>query len=115
MAVGKKTGGRVKGTPNKRTLGKEREIAASGLTPLDYMLGVMRDKTVDNDRRDEMAKAAAPYVHPRLQSTALTDPDGNQLVIRIVDDWARPPGERLASAGVPVAALALSQAGREAG
>jgi hypothetical protein len=27
---------------------------------------VMRDVTVPADRRDEMAKAAAPYVHPKL-------------------------------------------------
>jgi hypothetical protein len=26
----------------------------------------MRDVTVPADRRDEMAKAAAPYVHPKL-------------------------------------------------
>jgi hypothetical protein len=37
--------------------------------PLDYMLGVLRDETEDKGRRDEMAKAAAPYVHPRLAST----------------------------------------------
>jgi hypothetical protein len=43
MAAGKKTGGRTKGTPNKATAAKAEEIAASGETPLDYMLRVMRD------------------------------------------------------------------------
>jgi len=61
-----KTGGRQKGVANKRT----REIAdaaiAQGLTPLEYMLAVLRDETVEPERRDEMAKAAAPYLHPRL-------------------------------------------------
>lgn len=66
MAIGKKTGGRKAGTPNKATAAKAAEIAASGLTPLDYMLQVMRNPEVDPHRRDEMAKAAAPYVHPRL-------------------------------------------------
>lgn len=66
MAAGKKTGGRTKGVPNKATAAKVQEIAASGLTPLDYMLGVMRDTSIDVDRRDDMAKAAAPYVHPKL-------------------------------------------------
>jgi hypothetical protein len=42
--------------------------AASGETPLEYMLRVMRDVTVEHSRRDEMAKAAAPYLHPRLQA-----------------------------------------------
>ena len=61
-----KTGGRQNGVANKRT----REIAdaakAQGLTPLEYMLAVLRDETVEPERRDEMAKAAAPYLHPRL-------------------------------------------------
>jgi hypothetical protein len=30
------------------------------------MIRVMRDETAPVERRDEMAKAAAPYVHPRL-------------------------------------------------
>jgi hypothetical protein len=63
-----KTGGRRKGVANKRT----REIADAaimqGLTPLEYMLAVLRDETVEPERRDEMAKAAAPYLHPRLAS-----------------------------------------------
>jgi hypothetical protein len=63
-----KTGGRQTGVANRRT----REIADAaikqGLTPLEYMLAVLRDETVDPERRDEMAKAAAPYLHPRLAS-----------------------------------------------
>lgn len=66
MAVGKKTGGRTKGVPNKATAAKAEAVAASGLTPLDYMLAVMRDETIASDRRDDMAKASAPYVHPKL-------------------------------------------------
>jgi hypothetical protein len=68
MAKGKKTGGRPKGVPNRATAAKVAEIAASGLTPLDYMLAVMRDEEEDPRRRDEMAKASARYVHPRLQA-----------------------------------------------
>jgi hypothetical protein len=33
------------------------------------MLKVMRDSKVDASRREEMAKAPAPYVHPRLATT----------------------------------------------
>jgi len=72
--VGKKTGGRQKGTPNKATAKRQAEIADSGLTPLDYMLNVMRDETADARRRDEMAKAAAPFVHPRLAPIAEAEP-----------------------------------------
>ena len=42
------------------------EIAASGLTPLEFMLSVMRDEQADTATRLDAAVKAAPYVHPRL-------------------------------------------------
>lgn len=39
-----------------------------GILPLEYMLGVMRDENASTERRDDMAKSAAPFLHPRLQS-----------------------------------------------
>ena len=66
MARGYKTGGRKKGSFNKATAQQRDEILHSGLSPLDWMLQVLRDPSQPNERRDDMAKAAAPYVHPRL-------------------------------------------------
>ena len=63
---GTKTGGRKKGSKNKRTLAGD--AAKAGKLPLDYMLQVMRDESVDNLRRDDMARAAAPYLHARRAS-----------------------------------------------
>lgn len=60
-----KTGGRKKGVPNKATIERQAEVAASGLTPLEFMLQVMRTGS-DEARQLDAAKAAAPYVHPRL-------------------------------------------------
>lgn len=68
MARGVKTGGRRKGSINKVTAQQRAEAKASGLTPLEYMLAVLRDVSQPTDRRDEMAKAAAPYIHPKLTS-----------------------------------------------
>lgn len=54
---------------------KSREIAekgiGGGITPLDYMLEILRDPEADKTQRFEAAKAAAPYVHPRLASTEI--------------------------------------------
>ena len=61
-----KTGGRRAGTPNKRTLRFNAAIAESGQTPLEHMLAVLHDPKADPDRRDRMAIAAAPFIHPRL-------------------------------------------------
>lgn len=66
MAIGKKTGGRQRGTPNKASAAKAQEIAASGLTPLDFMLQVLRDESNTQDVRLDAASKAAPYVHPKL-------------------------------------------------
>jgi hypothetical protein len=86
MAQGRKTGGRKKGTPNKATAAAaiKAEIAASGEIPLDYMLRVMRDETVEPTRRDAMAKAAAPYVHPTLQSIRHGGEDGGPAKIECI-------------------------------
>lgn len=58
--------GRKPGSPNKATQRRQEEIAASGVTPLEFMLQRMRDPSVDAAQQFEAAKAAAPYVHPRL-------------------------------------------------
>lgn len=63
---GERRGGRQKGTPNRANAKREAEIKASGLTPADFMLGVMRDEHKPLEVRLEAAKAVAPYVHPRL-------------------------------------------------
>ena len=46
------------------------EAAAEGMSPLDYMLWVMRDPTADPSRRDRMAIAAAPYAHVKPTEAA---------------------------------------------
>lgn len=74
-----KTGGRKKGVPNKATAKREKEIAKSGMTPLEYMLKVMRNPRASHDRRDDMAKAVAPYVHPKLASLQHTGAGGGPI------------------------------------
>jgi len=51
--------------------------AQSGQLPVDYMLEVMRDQSLDTRLRIDAAKAAAPYVHQKLSaiSVDVTTPD----------------------------------------
>jgi hypothetical protein len=88
MAKGRKTGGRKKGTPNKATAAKAAEIAATGETPLDFLLRVMRDEDRAFEFRLDAAKAAAPYAHPKLAAMELTGRDGGPvpLVVAHKDD-----------------------------
>ena len=50
--------------PGWRSVAASEAIAA-GLSPLEYMLEVMRDETLDESKRLEAAKAAAPYCHAK--------------------------------------------------
>lgn len=84
----RKGAGRKPGSSTKKT----REIAdaaiAGGVTPLEYMLTVMRDDSTHDDprvqaqreaMRFEAAKAAAPYIHPRLQAIEHTGEGGGPV------------------------------------
>lgn len=69
----------------------------SGMSPLDYMLTVMNDSQSDNDRRDRMAIAAAPYVHEKPSDRALGKKEQQQLEADRVASSSRfatppPPG-----------------------
>ena len=44
--------------------------------PLEYLLGIMRDKGQDARSRLDAAKATRPYCHARLSSTELSGPSG---------------------------------------
>ena len=91
---GERRGGRKKGTPNKANAQLQAEIAASGETPRDYMLRIMRDETVEPARRDDMAKAAARYVHPTFAAIEHTGEGGGPIetVTAIEVSFVRPKG-----------------------
>jgi hypothetical protein len=75
--------GRKKGAATKVNAEARAAAAASGETPLDYMLRVMRDADAKENRRDDMAKAAAPYLHAKLATTELTGKGGGPLQVVI--------------------------------
>jgi hypothetical protein len=91
MRGGRRPGaGRKKNIPNKASANREREVAASGATPLEVMLKSMRllmalaDENTREKRKFEhylraaasVAKDVAPYIHPRLSTVELNgNPD----------------------------------------
>jgi len=89
---GKRPGaGRKPSALTKRT----REVAAQaiegGITPLDYLMSLVRDETLSRDDRKDAAKAAAPYVHPRLNAVDHSSEDGTMsppgtIVLEAADD-----------------------------
>tara|TARA_R110000868_G_scaffold27637_1_gene104551 strand:+ start:984 stop:1370 length:387 start_codon:yes stop_codon:yes gene_type:complete len=96
-----KTGGRQKGTKNKPSM-KElaAQLAADGETPLEFMIRTMRTPMPNKVRGEEevhyllrckehiaiqqdMAKAAAPYMHPRLQTTTIAGDEEAPLKVAV--------------------------------
>jgi hypothetical protein len=91
---GVKQGGRKKGTPNKRTRELQIKAAQMGFDPVEFLLVEAANPKNQIALRIDAAKAAAPYVRPRLSSIehkgsigfnagALSDEDLENL-IRIV-------------------------------
>lgn len=58
--------GRKHGSTNKIDQEARRKAVEGGITPLDYMLSVLRDENRPDDERMDAAKAAAPYLHAKL-------------------------------------------------
>jgi hypothetical protein len=97
MARGRKTGGPKKGARNRATAEARAAAEATGILPLDYMLSVMRDTNAQPKRRDTMAMAGAPYLHPKLSMIEgkRTEPEGSEVpnirvtCVRARDDVVR--------------------------
>lgn len=66
---GKRAGaGRPKGAASRFSEASRIKAAADGITPLEFMLAVLRDEELDRPTRMDAAKAAAPYMHSRLEA-----------------------------------------------
>ena len=63
--------GRKPGTINRFSKDLLEKASQSGLLPVDYLLGVMRDESLDTRLRIDAAKAAAPYVHQKLSAISV--------------------------------------------
>jgi hypothetical protein len=63
--------GRPRGSLNKFAVKTAQKVAESGMTPIDYLVSVYRDETVNLRERVLAARAAAPYVHPKLSNVEL--------------------------------------------
>lgn len=76
----RKGAGRKAGAVTQRSRAiAEGALEDDGLTPLAYMLGVIRDPLCDPKRRDAMAQAAAPYIHAKLSSIEVGGKDDKAI------------------------------------
>jgi hypothetical protein len=71
MPLGKKYGGRKKGTPNKVTVQKAeliKQLVPDGSDPITFWMQLLKDPNTPLDIRMIAARDVAPYRHPKLAS-----------------------------------------------
>jgi hypothetical protein len=106
MAIGRKTGGRQKGTKNKRTVELERQRAEAekalhaalgdDLFEGDahaLLMAIYKNKKLPMDLRADCAKVAIRFEKPALASTDNTNRDTRRYVVALpngetsLDEW----------------------------
>ena len=80
--AGNANSGRKKGSKNRRTFA-QRIAKEYELEPLDYMLNILNDKKKEDPERMDAAKAAAPYIHPKLATIDMNHDGGFEIINRI--------------------------------
>jgi hypothetical protein len=73
--------GRKKNGANRRTEEAVKVASETGVMPLDFLLAIMRDIRVDEDKRIDCAKAAAPYLHAKRAPVGSDGEDATLTVI----------------------------------
>lgn len=84
----RKGAGRKPGSATTKTRDIANRMMEEGISPLEYMLAVMRRSSEHKDPKIqvmretlafEAAKAAAPYVHPKLSAVEVSGKDGGAV------------------------------------
>jgi hypothetical protein len=102
--------GRKVGAATKKTRLIAEKAMEEGITPLEFMLNIMRAEPPDTEdarvaldavaMRFEAAKAAAPYIHPRL---AAVEHSGGVTIRTLAEELAELNAQRNTEDGSSVA------------
>jgi hypothetical protein len=94
MALGRKTGGRKKGTPNKMkgaapenlTFAARDTLVKMGIDPIESMARIAKQAEADGDRPLAMSgyKEVAKYWAPQLKAVEVTGAGGQALTLQVV-------------------------------
>lgn len=76
MALGRKTGGRTTGTPNKRTLDVIERLNQLGCDPIEGMAKIALDPQTPVELRARMFSDLAQYVAPKRRAIDHSASDG---------------------------------------
>jgi len=80
MAIGRKTGGRVRGTPNRRTQDIQSLLARMGCDPIEGMARIAMDPLNPVEVRARMYAELAGYVAPKRKAVLTLPPFSGPLI-----------------------------------
>jgi hypothetical protein len=84
---GKREGaGRKPGSVMIKTAKIAQDLTDEGTTPLEFLTAVMRDEDQPLDIRLNCAKAAMPYMHPRIGSVYIEEKQDNSQILEMLED-----------------------------
>ena len=83
MALGKKTGGRTRGTPNKRTVEVAERLAALGCDPIEGMAMLAMDPVNPPELRGRMFAELAGYVAPKRKAVEFGSGEQQQVIFNL--------------------------------
>lgn len=83
MALGRKTGGRMVGTPNRRTVDIQSLLARLNCDPIEGMARIAMDCVNPVEIRARMYAELAQYVAPKRKSVEVAPGDEHRVVFNI--------------------------------
>jgi hypothetical protein len=83
MAHGRKTGGRVAGTPNRRTEELVSRLEALGVDPVTGLAMIANDPTASLDLRARVQMELLGYMYPKRKALDVSTPAQQAVSIRI--------------------------------
>ena len=79
--------GRPKGSKDKRDILSEQErielAKRLGITPLEFLLSVLRDDTASLAYKLDAARIAAPYMHMKMPVSVITNIKTDDVVLEV--------------------------------
>ncbi len=86
MALGRKTGGRQKGTPNKRTAEIAELLSALNCNPIEGMVQIAMDQSNPAELRGRMFAELAGYLFPKRKATEIKVDECPRAIFHIYTD-----------------------------
>jgi len=83
MASGRKTGGRTKGTPNKRTQEVVQRLRNLGCDPIEGMALIAMDEANSMELRARVYMELAQYIAPKRKALSLSSTADERVVFNI--------------------------------